>query len=58
MTPAIEQTDGFWIGRLSMAAALAAKRGDEPSKEVVQEFLRSPLPSSELRAMLKEELKR
>lgn len=54
----MEHTDGFWIGRLSMTAALAAARGDKPSKEVVQEFLRSPLPSSELREMLREEMKR
>ncbi len=40
-----------------MALALAATRGDKPSKEVVEEFLRTPLPSSELAQMLRKELK-
>ena len=57
--PELEHGDSphFWVGKMSMALALSARRGDAHSKETVQEFLRSPLPSTELAKMLREELK-
>ena len=51
-----EQSDNFWLGRLSMAVAVAP-RAPRAAREALEEFLKSPKPSSELRAMLRAELK-
>jgi hypothetical protein len=51
-----EQSDGFWLGRLSMAVAVAPNP-PRVARETLEELLKLPKPSSELRAMLREELK-
>lgn len=56
VTPLLHESDPYWIGRLSMAVAVAPK-APGAARAALEEFLRSPKPSSELRAMLREELK-
>jgi hypothetical protein len=56
-------TPGYWLGSLSMAAALAVKEKDAPQiKRVLQrtldDFMRSGVASEELLSMLKEERRR
>jgi len=56
-------TPGYWLGSLSMAAALAVKKKDAPQiKRVLQrtldDFMRSGVASEELLSMLKEERRR
>lgn len=52
-----EHTPGFWLGRLSMALAVAPRHPDV-ARDVLKEFVRSPVPTGELKGMLKEEMKR
>ena len=56
-------TPGYWLGSLSMAAALAVKEKDAPQiKRVLQrtldDFMRSGVASEELLSMLREERRR
>jgi len=53
-----ESSDGYWIGRLSMAVAVSVERPDPRAKDALEEFLKSDKPSTELAEMLKKELKR
>lgn len=59
-----EQTPAFWIGRLAMAVGTAATFGhrdpkvaQKELKTVFEEFMNSPVPSEELRKMLREYLR-
>ena len=52
-----ESSDGYWIGRLSMAVALCVERPHPVAKDTLEDFLKSDKPSTELADMLKEELK-
>jgi len=57
------QTAPFWVGSLSMAIACAVREPDHKHakrvlRHALDDFLRSPLPSEELRGLLREELKR
>lgn len=56
VTPLLRESDPYWLGRLSMAVAVAPK-APAAAREALEEFLKSPKPSSELRAMLRAELK-
>lgn len=47
---------GYWLGRLSMAVAVAPKHPDV-ARDVLKEFVRSPVPTPELKGMLKEAMK-
>jgi hypothetical protein len=58
----IEDTDPFWLGKLSMSIALAVPRvgGDvrDDLEQTLADFLHSPLPSEELKRTLREEMGR
>ena len=59
----VTQTAPFWVGSLSMAIACAVREPDHKHaqrvlKSALDDFLRSPAPSEELRGLLREELKR
>ena len=55
----LEQSDGYWIGRLSLGLAIAVGRKDpEYAREPLEALLKSTKPSTELRRMLREELKK
>lgn len=56
--------DAFWVGRFSTAVAMAVPRIKtrpddvaEDLKRTLDEFLRSPLPSADLKRSLKEDLR-
>jgi hypothetical protein len=59
------RSDPYWVGSLSASAAAAysaLKRNDPATarhqlKHTLDDFLRSPLPSEELRSMLREEMR-
>lgn len=54
-----QQASPFWhLGRLSMAVALQVRAGATEGKEALEEFLASPVPTEELRGMLREEMKK
>lgn len=62
LVPESARSDHYWVGSLSMSVALALK-AEQPEarrilKRVLDDFLRSPLPSSELRSILRQEMKR
>lgn len=63
-TERIEDTDPFWVGKLSMSIALAVSRLEfqtdvrDDLEHTLGEFLRSPLPSEGLKKTLREEMKR
>ena len=48
----------YHLGRLSMALALQVSAGAREGKEALEEFLESPVPTEELKQMLREELKK
>lgn len=48
----------YFLGRLSMAVALQVKGGAHEGREALEEFLASPVPTPELRDMLRKEMKR
>ena len=48
----------YFLGRLSMAVALQVKAGAEDGREALEEFLASPVPTPELRDMLRKEMKK
>lgn len=57
------QSEWYWIGSLSMAAALALREPDLSGvrrvlKRTLDEFLASPAASTELRTMLREEMRK
>ena len=53
-----EHTDGFWLGCLSIALAHAVKGyAMTTAEETLRDFLRSPVPSPELKRIVREELK-
>lgn len=57
LVPEPERREDFWIGRLSMAAAMAVR--SESTRELrptLAEFLRSPVCSEELHSKLREEM--
>lgn len=62
LIPEQAHSDPFWVGSLSMAAAIALKSEQTEARQILKrtldDFLRSPLPSTELRQMLREELKK
>lgn len=63
MISAEQHTDGYWLGSLSMAAALALQAYDQKEanhilRRTLREFLDSPIPRDELRGMLREEMNR
>ena len=48
-----EDTQPYWVGRLSAAIAFYLRDGDRSDlKEALDDFLRSPAPSDELKAIL------
>jgi hypothetical protein len=51
------QTDGYWLGRLSMVLACEMP-SSKVAREALYEFLRSPVPTPELKRMLREEMTR
>lgn len=53
----VTESDGYWIGRLSMAVAVSIERPDPRAKDALAEFLKSDKPTPELADMLREELK-
>ncbi len=58
----LHRTEGFWLGRLGATVGYAAKempKGHqrEVVKEALAEFIASPVPSEELRKMLRIYLK-
>ena len=59
MSAALEHSPFYYLGRLSMAIACAIKAKDaNVGREALDEFFASPIPTAELKAMLREELKR
>lgn len=44
----------FWLGRLSMALAVAP-RHPHVAQDTLKEFIRSPVPSPELKNLLRKE---
>ena len=52
-----DQSDPFWIGKLSMALALV-DRHPPVAKDTLKEFLRSDKPSPELAEMIRKEMKK
>ena len=58
------RSDPYWVGRLSMTIALALRDVEKPRyvrddlRAALEDFLRSPLPSGELKASLREEMRR
>lgn len=57
-------TDPFWVGRFSQAIAMSIPRIKSRPEEVqkdlrrtLDEFLRSPLPDSQLKQLLREEMR-
>lgn len=57
VTESSEHHDSWWVGRLSMAVALSIHRPDPRAAEALEHFLESGKPSTELRRMLRAELK-
>lgn len=56
---AYEKTDGYWIGSLSMALACVLKHKDPTlAREPLEQFLKAPVASDELKRMLRAEVKR
>jgi hypothetical protein len=57
----MERTDGYWIGRLSVAVGYGTEHTDKHAREVLREclaeFIASPVPSEELRKALRGYLK-
>lgn len=53
-------TDAYWNGSLSMTIALALKADEKEGKRILKrtltEFLDHPLPSEELKQLLRKEL--
>ena len=47
----------YFLGRLRMAVALQVKAGATDGREALEEFLASPVPTPELRDMLRKEMK-
>lgn len=55
----VTESDGYWLGRLSMAVAVSVDRPDPRAKDALEDFLKSDKPSTlGIADMLKEELKR
>lgn len=52
----VTESDGFWIGRLSMALAVSLERPDPRARDALEAFLKSDKPSPELAQMLAREL--
>lgn len=48
----------YFLGRLSMAVALQVKGGAQEGREALEEFLASPVPTDELRTMIRKELRK
>ena len=57
MSALLPHSDAYWCGRLAMAVAVA-QRAPQAAREALEEFVRSPLPTPELRDMLREEMKK
>ena len=53
-----ESSDGYWLGRLSMAIAISVDRPHPVAKSTLEEFLKSDKPSTELASMLREEMRK
>ena len=53
-----ESSDGYWIGRLSMAIAISIERPHPVAKDTLQDFLKSDKPSATLADMLREEMRK
>lgn len=64
MSTLMHKTDGFWLGRLSAAIgeAVHPKRDPQHVREELRltlaEFIASPVPSEELRVILRKYLER
>jgi hypothetical protein len=59
MSAHLEASPFYFLGRLSMAVSCAIKAKDaNAGREALDEFMASPIPTPELKAMLREELKR
>lgn len=52
VTGANEHSAHFWLGRLSAALAVAPEYPKE-ARKVLDDFIRSPVPSTELKDMLR-----
>lgn len=63
MSALMERTDGFWLGRLSAAIGEAVHPKRDPQhvreelRSTLAEFIASPVPSEELRCILRRYLK-
>lgn len=61
---AIETSDAYWLGRLSMQIAMAVREVEKPShvrqdlRRTLEEYLRSPCRTQTLEDMLREEMRR
>jgi hypothetical protein len=53
-----ESSDGYWLGRLSMAVAISIERPHPVAKDTLEEFLKSDASSMTLVSMIREELKK
>ena len=59
----MERSDPYWVGVLSMSIALAIPKIEKPAyvredlRRALEDFLRSPVPSAELKDSLRREMK-
>lgn len=58
MSTLAQASPWYFLGRLSMAVALQVRAGATEGKEALEEFLASPVPTEELRGMLRKEMKK
>lgn len=59
MSAVMDASPYYHLGRLSMAVACAIRAKDaNTGREALEEFIASPVPTPELRDMLREELKK
>lgn len=58
MSATMQASPFYFLGRLSMAVALQVAAGGREGKEALDEFIASPVPTSELKAMLREAVKK
>ena len=54
--PLYHDSAHYWCGRLGMAVAVAQK-APQTAREALEEYLRSPVVSAEVRNMIRAELK-
>lgn len=52
------ETEGYWVGSLSMALALTLNGDKWIGRETLKDFLKSQTVDAQLQTMLREELKK